>query len=59
MDFKLSSGTGKSGKCPKCGRKYLAMIRAGIKQFVCSCGWKQEMKQYPQNSINSEQLYKS
>jgi len=56
MDFKISSGSGKQGKCPECGKKLLNMLKAGVRQTVCSCGFKQILTKYPQNSIDTNQI---
>jgi DNA-directed RNA polymerase subunit RPC12/RpoP len=58
MDFKISAGAGQQGKCPECGKKVLPMLRGGVKMLVCSCGWKQILKKYPQNSVNLKQISK-
>jgi len=59
MDFKISAGSGKQGMCPECGKKLLNMFKGGVKQVVCSCGWKQILTTYPRNSINPKQISKS
>lgn len=56
MDFKISSGSGKQGRCPECGKKLLNMIRNGIRVIVCSCGFKQELVKYHKNMVNSEDI---
>jgi len=56
MDFKISSGSGKHGLCPKCGKKILNMVHQGVRQRVCSCGWKQILNVYPNSAINSDQI---
>jgi DNA-directed RNA polymerase subunit RPC12/RpoP len=59
MDFKIAAGSGQRGKCPECGKKYMTMLRNGVSQAVCSCGWKQILKKYPQNAVNPKQILKS
>ena len=58
MDFKISAGAGQRRKCPECGKRVMAMVRAGIKQLICSCGWKQILTKYPNNSVNPKQIIK-
>lgn len=58
MDFKISAGSGKSGLCPECGKKVLPILSGGVKKLVCSCGWQQILKKYPQNSIDPKQILK-
>jgi len=52
MDFKISSGSGQRGRCPKCHKKMLNMVRKGIRISVCSCGFEQELSKYPKNMVN-------
>lgn len=58
MDFKISAGSGKRGRCPNCNKKVLNMIRNGVKMVVCSCGWKQIISKYPNNNINTQNITK-
>lgn len=58
MDFQISCGSGKAGRCPECNRKYMAMIVEGVKKVVCSCGWTKILHRYPQNSVNPEDISK-
>jgi DNA-directed RNA polymerase subunit RPC12/RpoP len=56
MDFKISSGSGKTGRCPECGHKLLNMIRDGIRMTVCVCGWEQELKSYDKNIVDTKNI---
>ena len=56
MDFKITSGSGKHGRCPKCGKKLLNMIKASIRVKVCSCGFEQELLKYPKNDVNTQDI---
>ena len=59
MDFKISSGTGQRGRCPKCGNKMLNMVREGIRISVCSCVFEQELVKYPKNMVNPKDISQS
>lgn len=59
MDVKISCGSGKRGRCPKCGKKYLSIFKSGVSKLVCSCGWEQVVSKYPKNDINLENISQS
>jgi len=55
MDFKISAVSGKK-RCPICNRKLGKVSKAGEPLYVCSCGYKEAIKRYPTNNINSNQI---
>jgi phage FluMu protein Com len=60
MDFQISSGSGRTNRCPDCGKKLMVMVSNGYKKFVCSCGYLKIFQlMYPYNEVKPDQTHKS